>query len=91
MSLRWPERLYQGYRISENYAIYSLPMEKQKLLLSKGMTEVAYKTKKSFRKYLEMWKFHCFSKIQFFLQRPKLMRGVGQTDNVSDTKKYTNV
>ena len=45
---------------------YHIPIIKQALALNRRKTLVAQKTLESIGKYLEMWKFRYFKKIQFF-------------------------
>ena len=69
--LRHPESLGTGSGISKKIPLYHVPLVKQALALKKGKTVLTHRTLKSFGKYLEMWKFRYFKKIQFF---PKTKR-----------------
>ena len=55
------------------------------------MSEVSYRTWRSFGKYLKTWKFHYFLNIHVFFQRPNWYRSVCHSDMVRLTKKYINV
>ena len=64
--LRCPESLDAGSGTSKKIPLYHVPIIKQALALNRGKTLVAHRTLKSIGKYLEMWKFRYFKKIQFF-------------------------